>query len=295
MSFFKKNKILVTHNGTFHADDIFATAVLSILNKGDIKVFRTRDQEIIKKGDYVYDVCGEYDPSRNLFDHHQKGGAGIRANGIPYASLGLVWKTYGEQICGSKDVALKIEERLVYPIDANDNGINLFDIKNGISPYTLQDMLYSFRPSWKEKQDYDLIFLDLVSIAVKILKREIIKTKDDLEARSFVLKAYEESTDKRLIILEGNYPWVDTIDSCEEPLYIISMKSDLWRVEAVRKEKFNFATRKPFPENWAGKRDQELVDATGVRDAIFCHNGRFLAVAKSKEGAIELAQKALIA
>jgi uncharacterized UPF0160 family protein len=295
MSFFKKNKILITHNGTFHADDLFATATLSILNNGNIKIIRTRDQEIIKKGDYVYDVGGEYDVLRNRFDHHQKGGAGARDNGIPYSSFGLIWKTYGEQICGSKEVAQKIDERLVSPIDANDNGINLFDIKNEVAPYTLQDMLFSFRPSWKEKQDYDTIFLNLVPIAKKIIIREIIKTRDDLEAYSFVHKAYEESFDKRIIILNGNYPWGEIIDLYKEPLYIISMKNNLWRVEAVRKEKYNFETRKPFPESWAGKRDQELVDATGVSDAIFCHNGRFLAVAKSKEGAMKLAEKALIA
>jgi uncharacterized UPF0160 family protein len=96
MSFFNKKKILVTHNATFHADDIFATATLSLLLGGKVKVIRTRDEEIIRTGDYVYDVGGEYDASINRFDHHQKGGAGKRENGIPYAAFGLLWKTYGE-------------------------------------------------------------------------------------------------------------------------------------------------------------------------------------------------------
>lgn len=294
MSLFTKKKICVTHNGTFHADDLFATAALSILNNGNIKIIRTRDEEWFKKGDYVYDVGGIYDSSINRFDHHQKGGAGERENGIPFASFGLVWKTYGEQICGSKEIAKKTEEKLVYPIDANDNGINLFDVKGEVAPYTLQDILFSFRPSWKEEQDYDKFFIELVPIVVKIIAREIIRTRDELEADSFVEKAYSESKDKRVIILDGNYPWGETIDKYKEVLYIISMKSGLWRVEAARKEKYNFETRKPFPESWAGKRDDELVSVTGVSDATFCHNGRFLAVAKSKEGAIKLAEKALL-
>jgi len=299
MSFFEKilkqNKICVTHDGTFHADDLFSTATLSILNKGNIKIIRTRDSEIIKGADYVYDVGGIYDPSINRFDHHQKRGAGVRENGTPYASFGLVWKTYGEQICGSKEVAEKIEERLVQSIDANDNGINLFEAKGEVAPYTLQDILFCFRPSWKEKQDYDNAFMDLVPIAIKIITREIIKNRDELEADSFVKKAYEEAEDKRIIILDGNYPWGETVDKYKEILYIVTTKNKLWRVEAARKEKYNFETRKPFPESWAGKRDGELISITGVADAVFCHNGRFLVVAKSKEAAIELAQKALIA
>ena len=294
MSFFNKKKILVTHNGAFHADDLFATATISILNKGNIKVIRTRDPKVIESADYVFDVGGIYDPEKNLFDHHQKGGAGSRPSGTPYASFGLVWKTYGEQLCGSKEVANKIDEKIVQSIDANDNGINLFDAKGDIAPYTLQDILFDFRPSWKEEQDYDKGFFELVPFVTRILSREIIKIKDELEASSIVKKAYDEAKDKRVIILDGNYPWGETLSLYEEPLYVISSKSDMWRAEAVRKDKNNFEVRKAFPESWAGKRDEELVKETGVADAVFCHNGRFLVVAKSKEGIVALAEKALI-
>ena len=293
MSFFKKNKILVTHDGVFHSDDLFATATLSILNKGNIKVFRTRDTEIIKKADYVYDVGGEYDSARNLFDHHQQGGAGKRENNVPYASAGLVWKAFGEELCGSKILADKIDKRLIQSIDSIDNGIDLYEVKGDVPPYTLQDIVFVFRPSWKEEQNYDKCFAELVPIAVKILNREITKMRDELEAESYVVKAYEEASDKRLIFLESNYPWGETLLSYPEPLYVISSKNGLWRVEAVRKGKYGFENRKPFPEAWAGKRDQELVKTTGVPDAVFCHNGRFLVVAKTKEAVIALAQKAL--
>ncbi|MFA6355447.1 MAG: MYG1 family protein [Candidatus Paceibacterota bacterium] len=294
MSFFNKKKICVTHNGAFHADDLFATATLSILNNSNIKIVRTRDNELINKGDYVYDVGGVYDPSVNRFDHHQMGGAGIRSNGISYSSFGLVWKKFGEKICGSLEIALKIDEKLVQAIDANDNGINLFEVKKGVAPYLIQDMFFNFRPSWKEEQDHDSCFEKLVPFVVKILNREIIQTKDRLEAESIVKRAYENAEDKRVIIFDGSYPWSDTIDTYNEPLYVISKKGDTWRAEAVRKDKFKFETRKPFPIEWAGKRDEEIIKITGVSDAVFCHNGRFLVVAKTKEGIIELVKKALI-
>ena len=39
--------------------------------------------------DIVIDVGGQYDPDAGRFDHHQRGGAGERENGIPYSSFGL--------------------------------------------------------------------------------------------------------------------------------------------------------------------------------------------------------------
>ena len=240
------------------------------------------------------DLEVSYDPEKNKFDHHQKGGAGERDNGILYSSFGLIWKKYGEEICGSKEVANKIESKIVIPVDANDNGINIFDVKGEIAPYLIQDVVFGFRPSWKEGEDYDSFFMEALPFAIKILKREILKTKHNIEAENFVIKSYEEAKDKRIIILDNFYPWFDVLNEYSEPLYVVFKKGDTWRVEAVRKEKFSFENRKSFPESWAGKRDKEMADASGVKDAIFCHNGRFLVVANSKEGAIALAEKALI-
>ncbi len=44
-----------------------------------------------------------------------------------------------------------------------------------------------------------------------------------------------------------------------------------------------FANRKDLPEAWAGRADAELAEVTGVPDARFCHAGRFMAVAGSRE------------
>jgi uncharacterized UPF0160 family protein len=130
---------IVAHNGQFHADDVFAVATLSILigDSKKIKIIRTRDEAVIQKADYVVDVGGVYDPEKNRFDHHQKGGAGKRDNGIPYASFGLVWKKFGAQVAGSKRLAEIIDERLAAPIDAIDNGVSISkEIFEGIGPTT---------------------------------------------------------------------------------------------------------------------------------------------------------------
>ena len=87
-------KKIVTHNSTFHADDVFAVATLLIIEP-DAEVIRTRDENIISSADYVVDVGQIYDKDKKRFDHHQLGGAGKRDDGIEYASFGLVWKEYG--------------------------------------------------------------------------------------------------------------------------------------------------------------------------------------------------------
>ncbi len=293
MSLFKKKKLLVTHNATFHADDIFATATLSILLDGNIKVVRTRDEEMFKKGDYVYDVGGIYDPALNRFDHHQKGGAGVRPNGVPYAAFGLVWKTYGEKLCGSKEVAERIDEHLVQAIDSHDNGISTFKVEGPVGPYLIESVFGAFRPSWNEEEEYDTPFMEVVRFAKKFLMRKIEKSKASLEAEAFVRKDYEQAKDKRLVIIEGNYPWDDILMSYPEPLYVVWERAGLWRLGCVRKEKNSFENRKSLPVAWAGLSGEAMAHASGVPDATFCHNGRFLAVAKSKEGAIALANIAL--
>src|SRR3989338_1241155 len=53
-----KNKVrIITHSGNFHADELFAVALLEIyLNGNPYEVIRTRDMEVIKTGDYDIDL-----------------------------------------------------------------------------------------------------------------------------------------------------------------------------------------------------------------------------------------------
>src|SRR3989344_8466592 len=96
---------IVTHNGRFHIDELFGIAAVMLAYPGKHQVLRTRDMEVVASADVVIDVGGIYDPSKNRFDHHQEGGAGLRENGVPYSSFGLVWQKFGEQLSGSKDSA----------------------------------------------------------------------------------------------------------------------------------------------------------------------------------------------
>jgi uncharacterized UPF0160 family protein len=299
MSFMFRRTIVVTHNGTFHTDDVAAMAVLSIVFKGKIKIVRTRDISLIEKADIVVDVGSIYEPLRNRFDHHQEGGAGKRANSIPYAALGLVWKEYGEKACGSKDVADMLDRKIIQYIDAVDNGVDVSrSLVEGVQMYSFGDVVRSYIPQGDAMTDAVLYkrFCEAVEMAKNIFTNEIESAVFASRSFSAIAEAYEHSSDKQLLILEKKgLPWRDVAQKYPQLLYVVEQHSsgDTWRISSVRSDPSSFALRKSLPESWAGKRDQELAKIAGVEDAIFCHNGRFLAVAKSKEGVLKLAKIAL--
>lgn len=303
MSIFKKKKICVTHNGAFHADDLFATATLSILNNGNIKIIRTRDPKIFKTADYLYDVGGENNPESNKFDHHQKGGGGSRENGIPYSSFGLIWKKYGEEICGSKEVANYIESKIVCSVDASDVGFDIIKpLIKDVYKYGAESIFLSESPTWKEdNSNIDEIFKKQVQKIIPLLKREIKIAKDDIDGISKLTESYNNSKDKRIVVSDIDFPRYllqDTLSKLPEPIYLVypSSKSPTWKVEAIKKSPETMESRKPFPDVWRGflDGDPKAEEVIGVNGVIFTHPTGFYAQVKTKEGAIKLAEKALI-
>jgi uncharacterized UPF0160 family protein len=297
MNIFTKKKTIAVHSGTFHSDDVFACATLSILLEGNITIIRTRDESIIKDADYVVDVGGEYDPERNRFDHHQIGGAGARSNGIPYASFGLVWKHFGEILCGSRAAAEKIDASIVAPIDGPDNGVAVYTPAfPDVGVFGIHNVVASFIPTWKEKDmDVDAQFEKAVVLAKQLLEREIKRANDAVEATVKVEEAYETAHDKRLLVLDENYPYGDVVRVHPEVLFVVSPTGaeGNWGIKAVKETEQSFKNRKDLPAPWAGLRDAELQKVTGVPEAIFCHTKLFLAVARTKKSALALAGLAL--
>lgn len=287
---------IVTHSGRFHPDELFAIATLLRLFP-NASITRSRDEEVIRAGDFAVDVGGEYDPSRGRFDHHQPGGAGERANGIPYSSFGLVWKEYGEKVVGSKKIADRIDQELVQSIDAHDNGIDLVTpTRKDVFPYIFANITFSFAPTWKETaRSLDQGFYEALEFFKKILEREIVHAKDTEEGERQVEKAYQEAVDKQLIVLDEPYPYEAVCARYPEPLFVVKPDTSrkVWSVDVVRDNPASFENRKALPNAWAGKVGEEFTALTGVPDAIFCHNKLFTARARSKEGAIALAKLAL--
>jgi len=285
------DKTIATHNGSFHADDVFSIAAFKLMDPS-FTLVRTRDLELIAKADIVIDVGGEYDADRNRFDHHQRGGAGERENGIPYSSFGLIWQKYGVEICqGKQDVANAVDAGLVSTIDAIDCG-HVNGVSEGIS---LSQTIGMFNPTWQEDSDFDTCFDEAVDFASRVLMRFIASASGGISAKAIVAKAIEQAADPRVIVLERYIPWKRTVHALsEEALYMVyPSPTGQWRIQTVPVEPGSFEDRKSLPKAWAGLSGQELIDVSSIEDAMFCHNGLFIAGAESFESTMKMASIAL--
>ena len=291
--------LVATHPGNFHADDVFAVAALRLAHGDDaVDVVRTRDADVQAAADVRIDVGGVDDPQTGDFDHHQKGGAGERANGIRYASFGLVWRHVGVDVAGSEEAAASVDERLVQGVDANDTGQTIMEsLVEGVRPMTVSGVVAARNPAWDEEltsDEEDARFLEAVALAQGILAREVAGAAALQRARELVRAAIDRAEDPRVIELDRNMPWRETvIAGAPDALYVIYPKSDGWGMQAVPVAAGSFDNRLDLPADWAGLSGAELAAATGVDDAIFAHVGRFYASAGSREGITALARQAL--
>ncbi len=290
---------VAVHDGTFHADDVFAVAIMSFYLKEPFEIIRSRDPEILKDFDYCFDTGLDYNFEKKIFDHHQESFNEKRGNGITYASAGLAWKHFGEEVCGSKEITEKIDEKIIQPIDAEDNGIEIYKTTiDDVNPYSFSDYIHALNPTWRENENVSHLeqFKKAVEEAKKVLEREIFRAGQSLEGKKLVRKIYENTEDKRLIILDDEYPgWKSALEDFPEPLFVVkpNFQDNTWRVNAMRDSQHKFKNRMDLPESWGGKVGEELQKITGVSDATFCHKGRFTMGAKTKESAIALAKQAL--
>ena len=111
-----------------------------------------------------------------------------------------------------------------------------------------------------------------------------------------MLEAIRTAEDPRVVVLEEPLPWHEpVVTGAPAALYVVYPKTDGWGMQAVPAELGTFVNRKPLPEPWAGLQAAELAAETGVEDAVFCHGARFLAVARSRAGVMELVRQALAA
>lgn len=293
-----KEADLITHSGTFHSDEIFSTVILkNILDKKTIKICRIgKIEESIDS--LVYDIGG------GKYDHHQPGGNGERENGIKYSSFGLIWRDYGEEFLkriGVENITKvwkKIDKKIVQTIDATDNGQFKENNQLDLEIITIPNLISVYNSNWDEEEKQDECFLQAVDFAENILTKIIIAEDSKEKAKKFVEKSIEESADS-IMILDKFLPWKECLLQSKNPkaekiLFVIFPSNrGGYNIYSVPKELDSFESRKLFPKDWAGLKDQKLQEKTEVRTATFCHIGRFICCTENKEDAIKLAKIAV--
>jgi uncharacterized UPF0160 family protein len=290
--------LIATHDGSFHADEVFAIAAIGLLG-GPIEVVRTRDRDVLDGADLRIDVGFRHDPATGDFDHHQREFGEVRSNCVRYASFGLIWREFGARVCdGDQEVADAVEASLVEGVDANDTGQQLTEpLIEGVHPLTVNGVVGGFNARWDETltpEQERLRFDEAVDLARGILAREVLSAASGRRSARTVQEAIAAATDPRLIELPVNAPWKQVlVPQAPEAVYVIYPKRQGFGLEAVPRGLGSFENRRDLPADWAGREGADLVAVTGVPDALFCHVKRFLAVASSQEGIEQLARLAL--
>ena len=271
----KKDASAWTHNGKFHADDVFSAALLLYLNP-EIRIFR---------GNRVpEDFTGiVFDIGRGRYDHHQKDSR-IRENGIPYAAFGLLWEELGADILG-EELAEKFDESFVQPLDNNDNTGE----KN-----ELASLIGSFNPAWDSEDNNDEAFFQAVSVAGMILDHKFERYLGNERADQRVnelLKAKEEQSpenteDSRILVLPEFVPCQKRLSETQIAFVIFPSNRGGYCIQPQKKE-YSMNYKCSFPSEWLGLEGEELVQATGLESASFCHKGGFLMTMGTLEDALE--------
>lgn len=249
---------VVTHNGTFHADEVLSIALLSLV-KGAVSVVRTRDEQIINKAkqdanSYVLDVGGEYDPTCLAFDHHQRGFDVLNGFGDKMSTFGLIVEHLKDHFDFH---TLKALQSFSGKVDLQDNGVESFPELFWISEMNALD-------------DFDMV----LGMATNWLKAKLARWSKYAEDNQAIEKAL--ATESNGIIYSDVAIPVDNRLHAHEHLKLVvcPCSSGGYAVRTLSqgdKHDLSKPNRCPAPYEWRGLTGAELENVAGVKGVVFCH------------------------
>ena len=284
----------ITHSGTMHADEVFATAFLDMY-LGERNVFRTNIvPDNINPNTLVYDV------GRGKYDHHQPE-AVKRENGITYCAFGLLWQEFGRDFLKKQDIEyvedvfLGIDKDLVEYIDADDNGF-FPKIEAKYNVKTLPGIIKIFNPSYLADEDESTQFEKAVKLARSILEEEILYINGKVYAEKQINELLGDLTENdKFIILNTYLPYEETILNSDKTsnLLFIAFPSNRggYAIKTLPKSTEDKTARLDFPEEWAGLEGKDLQEISGIKGLTFCHTGRFIVSCKDLDTVYEVFDK----
>lgn len=239
-------------SGHFHADEALAISLLRLHPAYRTStLLRTRDPDLLASCHTIVDVGGQYDPPNNRYDHHQRTFNTTFINRpTKLSSAGLVWLHFGKGIIAaesqlgedSQEVQIlweKIYREFIEAIDANDNGISVYDTNqlsaagiekrfdnNGIN---VSSLVGDFNLNWNDpkpadadaaQEAEDARFLEASRFIGAVFHRKLTYYANSwLPARSIVHAAYGDRKNHdpkgRVMVIRQSIPWKDHLYAVE--------------------------------------------------------------------------------
>lgn len=319
---------IATHDGSFHADETLACAIISFIHP-DAEIIRTRDPELLETADIIIDVSGINDEKH--FDHHSNEFNLSRPNGINYATAGLMWVKFAREFLekiAEKSLTAKlrgeltdevynatierIDREIMYMVDLNDNGQLNSYIKDSFPAKTAeaQEMMDNLNEFYTMSPDISYLvakqnvpnatnaeqnanFEITVGILRTLLVNAAINALYIELGISKVLSLYDGG---ELLILKEKLPWTHAVQShfdkfanCKLAIYPDRKRG--WRIQSLQYSLAErFRNRLNAPKAWRGLDEAELDKVTGLKGTIFVHRGGFTGGAMTFETNLEMAK-----
>ncbi|NGX42233.1 MAG: hypothetical protein K940chlam7_00510 [Chlamydiae bacterium] len=272
-----------THDGTFHADELTACALLILFDLVDEdKIFRTRDSEVLSQCEYVCDVGGVYDPKQKLFDHHQ-----VEYQGS-LSSAGMILLHLKERGVLKSNEYQFFNDSLIAGVDSHDNGIE--PQIPGFCSYS--EVIANFVPIsyGATEEEQNKAFFEALHFSFEHLKRLWARYRYIQSFREIVEKAMNENNE--CLMFDQSIPWIEPffeLGGVDHPAkFVIVPSGDYWNLRGIPPNcQDRMSVRLPLPEAWAGLLEDDLRRVSGIPGAVFCHKGRFISVWETCEDALK--------
>ena len=189
------------HDGTFHADEVTACALLVVFNLVDRdKIVRTRDKHKLATCEFVCDVGGIYDPKQKLFDHHQSNYKG------DLASAGMILRYLKEERVISVEENDFFNNSLILGVDAHDNG----RASQEAGTATFSHVIANFAPIIYDAtpEELSVAFHAALDFAIGHLKRLHQRFSYHVECRKIVGEAMQKY--RQCLVFDRAIPWLES-------------------------------------------------------------------------------------
>jgi uncharacterized UPF0160 family protein len=278
-----EKRSLGTHDGSFHADEVTASALLLLFDQIDReRIYRTRDPKVLAKCYFVCDVGGEYDSGKRRFDHHQ-----VEYQGH-MSSAGMILLYLKEHEFIEPHLYDYFNKSLIMGVDAHDNGIA--KLEPGTASFS--QVISNFMPIEYDAsaEAMNRAFFEAVDFAFGHLERLKRRHQYTLECRAAVKKAMVQGANA--LIFDENLPWLENFFDLGGELhpaqFVIMPSGSHWKLRGIPPSlSERMKVRCSLPESWAGLHEEDLKKVCGIQGAIFCHKGRFISIWETKEDALK--------
>lgn len=263
-------------------------------------VVRTRNAEHLEAACanpdvLVIDVGGAYEASQKNFDHHQGSMTETWEDGTPLSSTGLVWRWLKAQglLAIDDTEQLELEETLIRPLDAHDNGQEEFDVAG---------VCEDFNRLGSDSDTQMQQFQKALGYMREVWVNHRFKAVARAQARPVFAQAWQAAQERaeRFVVLEESMAYPDgtgllkSISQGEALLLAIPGKGARYSVISVP-ETDRFSIKCPLPEAWRGRMDFDVeLEGLAVRMA-FTHKTGFMGVVQGDLSAARQVCKYVVA